>query len=93
MRGEGGRTGHDGGGGVGAVGGDGDDAHVALLVAVGLVEGADGHEARVLPARPAVGLQRHRVEARDLRQLRGQVLQQGPPDASAMHGFQRTRCF
>ena len=57
------------------MGGDGDDADVALLVAVGQVVGADGHEPCVLPACPAVGLQRHRVKARDLRQLRRQVLQ------------------
>lgn len=65
---------HDGRSRVGAVSGDGDDADVAVVVAVGLVVGADGHEARVLAGRPAVGLQRYRVKARDLCQLRRQVL-------------------
>ena len=57
--------------------GDGDDAHVALVVPAALVVRTDGHQARVLAAGAAVGLQRHRVKARDLRQLRRQVLQQG----------------
>lgn len=48
--------------------------YVAVSVAVGLVEGANGHEAGVLSARAGVGLQRHLVEARDLRQLPRQVL-------------------
>ncbi len=65
---------HDGGGRVGAVGGHGDDADVAVVVAVGLVVAADGHEPRVLAGRPAVGLQRHRVKAGNLRQLGRQVL-------------------
>ena len=54
--------------------GDGDDAHVALVVPPALVVRADGHQAGVLTARATVGLQRHRVEAGHLRQLRRQVL-------------------
>mmetsp|Transcript_46287 Transcript_46287/g.117179 ORF Transcript_46287/g.117179 Transcript_46287/m.117179 type:complete len:831 (+) Transcript_46287:42-2534(+) len=65
---------HDGRRGVGAVRGDGDDAHVAVVVAVGLVVGADGHEARVLAGRARVGLQRHGVKAGDGAQLHGQVV-------------------
>lgn len=49
-------------------------AHIAVAIAAGLVVCADGHEAGVLAARAGVGLQRHLVEARDLRQLRRQVL-------------------
>ena len=48
--------------------------HVAVAIPAGLVVRADGHEARILAACAGVGLQRHLVEARDLRQLRRQVL-------------------
>ena len=52
----------------------GGGGHIAVLVAAGLVVGADGHEAGVLAAGPGIGLQRHFVEPRDLRQLSCQVL-------------------
>mmetsp|Transcript_30563 Transcript_30563/g.85618 ORF Transcript_30563/g.85618 Transcript_30563/m.85618 type:complete len:299 (-) Transcript_30563:1347-2243(-) len=59
-------AGHDGGRGVGPVGRGGDDADVPLVVAVGLVVRPDGHQARILPAGPRVGLQRAVVEPGDV---------------------------
>ncbi len=45
-----------------------------MVVAVGLMVCADGHQAGILARGTAVGLQRHRIEAGDLRQLRRQIL-------------------
>mmetsp|Transcript_10399 Transcript_10399/g.37637 ORF Transcript_10399/g.37637 Transcript_10399/m.37637 type:complete len:238 (+) Transcript_10399:911-1624(+) len=60
---------HRRGRGVRAVRAHGDDAHVPVVIAAGLVVRADRHEAGVLAARAAVGLQRHPVEAGDFDEL------------------------
>ena len=61
-------AGHDRRGGIGAVRRRGDQADVALEVAVGPVEGADGQQAGQLALRAGVGLDRDRVVARHLGQ-------------------------
>ncbi len=67
---------HDGGGRVGAMGRDGDEADVALSFTARGVIAADGEQARIFALAAGIGLQRHGVEAGDLRQHLLQLLEE-----------------